>query len=125
MNYNVKLNLSKLRRVKYLQKDDDLYICIPMKANQIFNGQKGMYLELTAFELKNRQFNESHLVKLSVPSKVLKELSDEQKRELPIVGSLSEFGSQLVTSENTINENFTETPKNCEIYEVQDDFLPF
>ena len=123
MNFNLKLNLSKLRKVKYLQKDEEQYICIPVKANQIFNGQKGFYLELTAFELKDRKYNDSHLVKLSVQKKVLESLSEEQKQQLPIIGSLSEFGAFYVKKEDTINENFGDDPKN--VKDINEDDLPF
>lgn len=122
MNFNIKLNLSKLRKVKYLTNEGEQYVCIPVKPNCIFNGQKGFYLELAAFQLQNQKYNESHLIKLSVTKEVFDKLTDEQKNKLPIVGSLSEFRSQIKMVQME-NSEFSDTPKNASFDEEDD--LPF
>lgn len=122
MNFNIKLNLSKLRKVKYLTDDGEQYICIPVKHNCIFNGQKGFYLELAAFQLQQQKYNESHLIKLSVTKEIFDKLTDEQKNKLPIVGSLSEFRTQI-KMEELQNVTFSDEPKNA-ISDEEDD-LPF
>lgn len=121
-NYSIKVNLTKLRKVKYFKQDDEQYVCIPVKANSIFNGEKGMYLELAAFQLKEQKFKDTHLLKLSVQKEIFDKLTKEQKDKLPIVGSLAPFENKPEISEIQ-NVEFSAAPKNFEIDEEDD--LPF
>lgn len=124
MNYNLKINLSKLRKVRYMTVEGEQFICIPTKPNFVFNGQKGFYLELTAFELTDKRYGESHMIKLNIPQDEYSKLTDEQKNKLPILGSLKEFSFVAKADEqiNGDNVKFDKVPKNVE---NSDDDLPF
>ena len=50
-NFNVKINLALMNGVKTIssKKNYEKYICIPLSANYIFEGRKGLYMDLTAY----------------------------------------------------------------------------
>jgi hypothetical protein len=81
-------------------------VAIPIELNNLFKGEKGVYAEFVAFELKEQKNDskDTHLVKQSLPKDVLKAMSDEDKTSLPIFGNLrvwSERGEQESTSSTT------------------------
>jgi len=38
-------------------------VIIPIEANHLFRGNSGIYLDMTAFELKEPKDNQTHLIK--------------------------------------------------------------
>lgn len=62
---------------------------------------KAAYLNLTAWVLKNPKYDETHLIKLSLPKEVREKMSDEQKKAMPIIGGMK----PVVMDSNTINES--------------------
>lgn len=98
MNYNVRLNLLGLKS-NYLtdaEINGETVKCLvlPLKDNDLYIGEKGLYLDCTAWELKNQKdepgYN-THLIKQSFDKETYKALSDEQKKEIPIIGGLTPF----------------------------------
>jgi hypothetical protein len=91
-NLNIKLNLQNLNCACRFEKGKSgLIECliIPLEANYLFKGEKGVYLDLTAFELKEKKENKTHLIKQTMPKEVFKAMTDEQKRSTPILGDVS------------------------------------
>lgn len=91
-NLNIKLNLQNLNCVCRFEKGKSgpvECLIIPLAANHLFKGTKGVYLDLTAFELKEKKENKTHLVKQQFPKDVFKAMTDEQKRATPILGDVS------------------------------------
>lgn len=121
-NFSVKINLFKLRKIKFIEKDGEKYVCIPCKANSLFQGEKGIYLEATSWQLNNSEYGESHMVKLSVNKEIYDKLTEEQRRKLPIIGSMKELGYKG-TVDNDLQSNDFSTPPNN--YSNDDDDLPF
>ena len=64
-------------------------LIIPLEKNHLFKGEKGVYLDMTAFELKERKENKTHLIKQTLPKEIFKAMTDEQKRATPILGDVS------------------------------------
>ncbi len=62
---------------------------------------KAAYLNLTAWVLKNPKYNETHLIKLSLPKEVREKMSEEQKKAMPIIGGIK----PVVMDSNTINDS--------------------
>lgn len=63
---------------------------IPIEKNHLFKSEKGnVYLDLMAWELKNKlaDSKDTHLVKQSFKKEYLDSLTEEQRRELPILGN--------------------------------------
>ena len=121
-NFSVKINLFKLRKVRFIKKDEDLFVCIPVKANSLFQGEKGIYLECTGWQLQNSEFGDTHMIKLSVNKEIYEKLTEEQRKKLPIIGSMRELSFKGQIDNELQNNDFAEQPKN---YFDEDDDLPF
>src|SRR5574343_1942946 len=74
-------------------------IFIPFAHNHIHEGEKGCYLDLVAFELKEAKEYQTHLVKQSLPKTVREKMTDDEKKNQPIIGSLN-IGSSTPTEAN-------------------------
>lgn len=89
-DFNGKLNLLKLKRagIMQIQGRTEVLRClvIPIEDNSIFvttdenNHPKAAYLDLTAWELKNPKYDETHMIKQSLPKEVREKMTDEEKR---------------------------------------------
>lgn len=106
---SAKINLTTLKSVitKRKGKSGEVEgIFIPIEANHLFKSEKGnVYLDLNAFELKEKKEDgDTHLIKQSLPKDVYKSMSDDEKRELPIIGNLKVWGA--VSSNETEVEEY-------------------
>jgi hypothetical protein len=91
-NLNIKINLLDLKCARRFEKSQSgLVECliIPIEQNYLYVGEKGVYLDLSAFELKEKKGNKTHLIKQQLPKDVFKALTDEQKRDTPILGDVT------------------------------------
>lgn len=92
-NISTKINLAALKNaaiIKSGQKKDVDCILIPIAQNHLFKSEKGaVYLDLQGFELKNPKdgSKDTHLVKQSLPKEVFDKMSDQEKRDMPILGN--------------------------------------
>jgi len=64
-------------------------LVIPIEYNNLFVGEKGVYLDLQGFAIANKvnDSKDTHLVKQSIPKERYDVMTDEQKRAVPILGS--------------------------------------
>lgn len=91
-NFSTKLNLASLKHTRKLLKgtsgDIDCLI-IPINENNLFKGEKGLYLDLYHIELKNPKEGQknTHLVKQNLPKELYEVMSDDDKKAMPIIGS--------------------------------------
>lgn len=93
-NITTKLNLSGLKSVIKPQRfqDGSMQDClvIPIDKNNLFKGEKGIYLELTHIPLKEPGKDgrkDTHLVKQNIPKEVYEAMTDEEKQATPIIGN--------------------------------------
>lgn len=65
-------------------------IVIPITKNKLFIGEKGVYLDLVAFEVKEKKTDskDTHILKQSFSKEVREAMSDEELKSLPILGNL-------------------------------------
>lgn len=70
-------------------------LVIPVEENHLFvstdemtNRPKAAYLDLTAWELQNPRYEETHMIKQSLPKDVRERMTDEEKKSMPILGGL-------------------------------------
>jgi hypothetical protein len=94
-------------------------VVIPLEKNKLFKGEKGIYLDLIAFEIAHDKRREgskdTHLVKQSFSKEVRESMTEEQIKSLPILGSLQAW-----------DESFTESePVSSSTTLGEDDDLPF
>lgn len=109
-DFNGKLNLLKLKRagIMQIQGRTGVLRClvISVEDNNIFvttdenNHPKAAYIDLTAWELKNPKYDETHIIKQSLPKEVREKMTDEEKKAIPILGGLKPviFESQNAAS---------------------------
>ncbi len=104
---NLKIDLTKLHSVTQFQKGKSgLVECIiiPIEENYLFRGKSGIYLDLTAFEIKERKENQTHLIKQSLPKEVYETLTEDEKRTLPILGNANVMDVQTQTTSKPLAE---------------------
>lgn len=87
-------------------------LVIPIELNGLFKGEKGVYLDLIAFELANRKegSKDTHLVKQSFSKEIREKMTEEEVKAMPILGNHAVWsdgqGSQEPTSSaSSIDEN--------------------
>lgn len=113
-NYSLKVNLLKLEKVgiaKIKGRDESLdCVVLPIKYNHIFISKdedtdkvKSAYLDLTAWAMNNPKFDETHLLKQSLPKEVRKQMSDEEKNSLPILGGMKPISIDRMNGSATCN----------------------
>lgn len=87
------------------QSGDIECLIIPIAQNHLFKGEKGLYLDLIAFELsaKKEGSKDTHLVKQSLSKEVRESMSEEQLKAMPIIGNLSVWTGDNQTAEPTTN----------------------
>lgn len=109
------INLAALKHVVMKKKnqagEEVDCLVIPIEANHLFKGEKGLYLSLIGFDLKNKTDKSTHMVKQSFSKEYLDGLSAEDKEALPIFGN---HNAQHYSSEASLGASINE-----------DDDLPF
>lgn len=92
---NIRVNLSKLNKsaVLMLQGKAGPVKCvvIPVEENNLYIGDKGAYLDVTAIPLTNPKYAETHLLKPSLPKEKYQALTEEQRNAIPIIGGVTPF----------------------------------
>lgn len=108
-NFNVKINLALMNNVKTFtsEKDNEKYVCIPLSKNYIFEGRKGLYLDLTAYSYDGK-YGESHFLKNRIPKDIYEKMSDEDKKNTTIIGSLSPLEMDKGITEKADFQGFDE-----------------
>jgi len=85
-------------------------IVIPIQKNKLFVGEKGVYLDLIAFERKERKSDEddTHIIRQSFSKKQRENMSEEELKNLPILGGIKvwneSYEADSVNSMETQNE---------------------
>ena len=99
-NISIKINLRQLKSIikPFKKKDGSMVDCvvIPVDDNHLFKGEKGIYIDLAAFEIKNKvgDSKDTHLIKQSLPKDIYESMSEEQRRAMPILGNAIVWGRQ-------------------------------
>ena len=124
-NISIKLNLRQLESavIKMKGKSGEMdCLVIPIEKNNLVQGKKGVYIDLTAIELnepresKNGEVPDTHLVKQNLPKEVYATLTDEQKKAMPILGNAIDWSK--VSREPAPNNTNVGEP-------INEDDLPF
>ena len=93
MNYGIRIDLQKLHNAflrNFTGKSaTKRCICIPIDDNpEIYLGEKGCYLNVTANETEKSQYADTHYVKGNIPREVYDKLTEEQRKAIPILGNM-------------------------------------
>jgi hypothetical protein len=133
-NISSRLNLTLLKHVRREMtgqngKKIDVLI-IPIDENNLYKGEKGVYLDLTSIEIKDKSKQQpgqkdTHLIKQSLPREVYDKLTDEQKNALPILGNTIDW-SKVAPSEPQPQQSSELSSSAIDQYQDdKEDDLPF
>jgi len=87
---STKINLTQFKHaIRKMQGRSGMMDClvIPIDENNFVRGEKGIYLNLIGYELKEKKDNQTHLVKQSFSKEEYASMSQSKKDALPIVGN--------------------------------------
>ena len=92
-NYGIKIDLLKLQGafMRNLQGKAATKRCLIIlvdDCDSIFLGEKGCYLNMTAIEMQNPQYQDTHLIKGELPKEKREAMTKEELNNTPILGSL-------------------------------------
>ena len=75
----------------------------------IFLGEKGCYLDMTAIQLQDPKFKDTHCIKPDIPKDVREQMTEDSLRSIPILGGLHEIKveqKQMAVSGSLDNNSF-------------------
>ena len=90
-------------------------LVIPIEENNIFvstddnNRPKAAYLDLTAWALQNPKYDETHMIKQSLPKEVREKMTDEEKKAMPILGGMRPVSFEVQNAATTCDAPFAQT----------------
>lgn len=121
-NFGIKIDLLKLKNsfVTNLKGKAATKRClvIPIDDSGVYLGEKGVYLNLTAVEMREQRYGDTHVLKQSLAKEVYQAMSEEERMAQPIFRALKPIESQQRQME------VTQTTNAAEAVEDPDD-LPF
>lgn len=89
-NAEVRVNLTELGGSLAMVNGKKVVV-LPAEKDCIYIGTKGVYLNMTAIARKEvKEDGQTHFLKPSIPYDKFKELTQEQKQMIPIVGHIKE-----------------------------------
>lgn len=105
MNYTGRLDLLKFKKsfVTKIQgkTETKACVCIPIDDNQLFVGEKGIYFDFAAWELKNSTTDNTHILSQSFRKEFREAMTEEEKKSQPIFGNLKEMPNAKMDIQTT------------------------
>lgn len=122
-NYGIKIDLLKLKGafMRNLQGKSATKKCIIIPVDDcdgMFLGEKGCYLNMTAIEMQNPQYSDTHCIKPDIPKEQREAMTDEQRNAIPIIGGLHAIERQ--PQQMSVN-----TTIGADAFAPDDEDLPF
>ena len=97
-NFSIKTDLLKLKGafVTNLKGKTATKRCliIPVDDAGLFIGEKGVYLNLTAIEMREPKYQDTHCVKESLDKERYDAMSEEERNAQPIIGGMRQLERQ-------------------------------
>lgn len=122
-NYGIKIDLLKLKGafMRNLQGKNATKKCIIIPVDDcdgMYLGEKGCYLNMTAIEMQNPQYSDTHCIKPDIPKEQREAMSEEQRNAIPIIGGLHAIERQ--PQQMAVTETI-----NAGAFSPEDEDLPF
>lgn len=96
-NFGIKVNLSKIKDAFLTNikgaKETKRCLVIPLDSTDLYEGEKGIYLDLAAFEMREPKHADTHLIKVSLKKEVYEKMTEEERNAQPIIGSMKPFNA--------------------------------
>lgn len=106
-NFNIRLDLLRLQGAftRNLKGNTATKRCliIPIDDNPgMYLGEKGCYLNAVAYETQNNQYGDTHMVKPDLPKEVRERMTEDERRNQPILGNMRPMQPQGGTVSGTM-----------------------
>jgi hypothetical protein len=111
--FSLKLNLRQLNHALMTTPKGTKCLMIPIVENHLFEGEKGIYLDLVAFDIdKPKENGDTHLIKQSFSKEQREKLGPEFLKALPILGNAKMSSGQRSEPEPKGSDTVAATPEN-------------
>ena len=95
-NLSIKIDLLKIKHsgiANLTNKKKEKIKCLVIKLDNedLYIGEKGIYLSLTGYAVEDSKFNQTHILKINYDKEFFDKMSDEEKKNNPIIGNIKEF----------------------------------
>jgi hypothetical protein len=104
-NLQIKLNLTKIQGAHFIslagQKGPTKCIVMPVDDCNLYVGEKGVYLDLTAYEYKEKKYSDSHFLKPNLPKEVFDAMTKEQRDAIDICGGVKPVQAKQMEAEQS------------------------
>lgn len=102
--YGISIDLKKLKNAFFKnvtgKESTKRCICIPIEDNYIIEHEKGgVWLNISAFEYREKKFEDTHFLKLSIKKDVLDAMTEEERNNQPFIGGLRPFETKSFKNE--------------------------
>lgn len=99
-------------------------LVLPIDENNFIEGEKGTYINLRAYEIKNKKTDskDTHILKQSFSKEIFDIMSEEERRALPILGNATHWERR--EPEPNTSDSFSGSAVDQYMNEEEDD-LPF
>ena len=128
MNYSLKIDVKKFHKafVTHIQGKTATVECVCIPTSEFYKGKKGeLYSNIEIVERKNGagEYGDTHFAKQQLEKESYKALSEEQRKNIPILGSFqpSKFGNV----ETVVAEEVKATPPTQTSQQPSFDDVPF
>lgn len=112
-NYTGKINLLMFKKAAIMNikgaTETKKSLVIPIEDNHFFVGEKGVYLDLNIRESREQKYDNTHFIVQNLPKEVYSTLTEEEKKQNPILGSMKPYGGGNL-SENVPTAATVENP---------------
>lgn len=92
-NFGIKIDCLKLKGafLRNLQGKTSTKRCLIIPVDEcdgMFLGEKGCYLNLTAIEMQEPKYSDTHCIKPDIPREQREAMTGEEQRNIPILGGM-------------------------------------
>lgn len=122
-NYGIKIDLLKLKGafMRNLKGKEATKRCLIIPVDDcegMFLGEKGCYLNMTAIEMQEPKYTDTHCIKVNLPKEKREAMTEDERNAIPILGGLHAIEAKQVTME--VNGTLGQ-----DAFVPSDDDLPF
>lgn len=110
-NLSIKIDLLKIKHTgitNLLNKKKEKIKCLVIKLDNedLYVGEKGIYLNLTGYAVEESKFNQTHILKINYDKDFFSKMTEEERKNTPIIGNIKEFEKKEIetTLKDVINE---------------------
>lgn len=118
-NYGIKLNALKYQNAGVMsikgRTETKRCLVVPIEENHLFvsanadGTPKAVYLDLNAFALRESKYDQTHLVKQSLPKEVRESMTKDQLDAMPNLGGMKPFDNTPVNAAATCDAPFAQS----------------